>query len=121
MESDTALIVATIHDYFDGWFDGDVSRMERALHPDLVKRSSERDHGATLSFVTAEQMITWTGEGEGVGVARGLASRSIEVEVFDVKNDIASALVRSEPYHEYVHLVRTPDGWKIANALWCKP
>ena len=36
-------------------------------------------------------------------------------------HDIASALVRSEPYHEYLHLVRTGDGWKIANALWCKP
>jgi len=21
-------------------------------------------------------------------------------------------------YHEYVHLVRTQAGWKIANALW---
>lgn len=121
MENDSALIIATVHDYFDGWFDGDVSRMERALHRDLVKRSSERDQASTLSFVTAEQMITWTGEGEGVQVASRLADRTIEVEVLDVKNDIASALVRSEPYHEYVHLVRTREGWKIANALWCTP
>lgn len=55
MDDDTALIVATVHDYFDGWFDGDASRMERALHRDLVKRSSDRDHGSALSFVTAEQ------------------------------------------------------------------
>lgn len=121
MDNDSALIIATVHDYFDGWFDGDVSRMERALHRDLVKRSSERDQASTLSFVTAEQMITWTGEGEGVRVANGLADRTIEVEVLDIKNDIASALVRSEPYHEYVHLVRTREGWKIANALWCTP
>ena len=26
--------------------------------------------------------------------------------------------VRSPNYHEYVHLVRTSDGWRIANALW---
>lgn len=121
MDNDTALIVAAVHDYFDGWFDGDVSRMKQALHPDLVKRSSERDHASTLSFVTAEQMITWTGEGEGVRVARDLADRSIAIEVLDVKKNMASALVRSEPYHEYLHLVRTPDGWKIANALWCAP
>jgi hypothetical protein len=57
---------AAAQDYFNGWFDGDVSRMERAPHRDLV-------------------------------------------------------LVRSEPYHEYLHLVRTHDGWKIANALWCTP
>ena len=121
MDNDTALIVATAHDYFDGWFDGDVSRMERALHRDLVKRSPGQDQASTLPFVTAEQMITWTGEGEGVQVASGLADRTIEVDVLDIKRDIASVLVRSEPYHEYLHLVRTRDGWKIANALWCTP
>lgn len=121
MDHDAALIVATAHDYFDGWFDGDVSRMERALHRDLVKRSSLDDDASTLSFITAEQMISWTGTGEGVQVASGLADRTIEVEVLDIKHDIASVLVRSEPYYEYLHLVRTRDGWKIANALWSAP
>jgi hypothetical protein len=121
MDNDIALIVATAHDYFEGWFDGDVARMERALHRDLVKRSFLRDQASTLSFVTAAQMITWTGDGEGVQVATGLADRTIEVEVLDVKHDIASVLVRSEPYYEYIHLVRTRDGWKVANALWCTP
>jgi hypothetical protein len=99
LDDDTALIIATAHDYFDGWFDGDVSRMERALHRDLVKRSSLTDQASTLSFVTAQQMTTWTGEGEGEEVASGLADRTIEVEVLDVKHDIASVLVRSEPYY----------------------
>jgi len=26
--------------------------------------------------------------------------------------------VRSEHYDEYLHLVETPDGWKIVNGLW---
>jgi hypothetical protein len=26
--------------------------------------------------------------------------------------------VRSAVYREYLHLVRTNEGWKIANALW---
>ena len=121
MENDAALIVATVHDHFDGWFDGDASRMERALHGDLVKRSPGQDQASTLAFITAEQMVTWTAQGEGVLVARGLVDRTIEVDVLDVRDDIASVLVRSEPYHEYLHLVRTRDGWKIANALWCSP
>lgn len=95
--------------------------MGRALHRDLVKRSPGEDQAETLSFVTAEQMVAWTGEGEGVQVASGLEDRAIEVVVLDVKRDIASVLVRSEPYHEYLHLVRTREGWKIANALWCTP
>jgi len=42
----------------------------------------------------------------------------IEVEVHDVYKDAATATVRSATYHEYVHLVRTSEGWRIANALW---
>lgn len=121
VDNDAALIVATAHDSFEGWFDGDVSRMQRALHRDLVKRSSLKDQASTLSFVTAEQMINWTREGERVQVARGLADRTIEVEVLDIRHDIASVLVRSEPYYEYLHMVRTRDGWKVANALWRTP
>jgi hypothetical protein len=121
METDANQIIATAHDYFDGYFDGDVARMQRALHPDLVKRSPGQGQASTLAFITAEQMIAWTSEGLGVEIAKGLADRTIEVEVFDIQGDIASVLVRSQPYHEYLHLVRTRDGWKIANALYCAP
>jgi hypothetical protein len=38
--------------------------------------------------------------------------------VLEVSEDIASVRVRSAVYHEYLHLVRTPAGWQIANALW---
>jgi len=46
------------------------------------------------------------------------ADHRIEVEIADVYGDIATAIVSSAPYHEYLHLVRTSEGWKIANALW---
>ena len=116
--SDDELIVAAVHDYFDGWFDADASRMERALHSELVKRTSGPDQASTLGIITAEQMIEWTDHGEGSQIAERIADRSIDVTVLDVRVDIATVVVRSEPYHEYLHLVRTRDGWKIANALW---
>jgi hypothetical protein len=34
---DKDAVVATVKDYFEGWFDGDAERMERALHPGLAK------------------------------------------------------------------------------------
>ena len=37
-DAERAMIVATALDYFEGWFDGDAVRMERALHPELAKR-----------------------------------------------------------------------------------
>ncbi len=110
-----AAIVSAVLDYFEGWFDGDAGRMERALHPGLAKRSLEQD-GRTLNETTAEWMIVATTR--GVGRERDPGDRGIEVEVVDIHDTIASATVRSNVYREYVHLVRTADGWKIANALW---
>ena len=38
LDGDEAAIRGVVRDYVDGWFDGDAARMERALHPELVKR-----------------------------------------------------------------------------------
>jgi hypothetical protein len=105
---DREAVVAAALDYFEGWFDGEEVRMERALHPNLVKRRA----GEELGITTKERMLELTREGEG---RQDGADRSLDVEV---TGDIASATVRSAVYHEYLHLVRTRDGWKIANALW---
>ena len=109
--TDQQAIEAAVLDYFEGWFDGDAARMDRALHRDLVKRRS----GDELGVTPKEQMVELTERGEGRGVATG---GRIEVEIEDVYEEIASVTVHAPPYHEYLHLVRTSDGWRIANALW---
>ena len=109
--SDAAAVVAAALDYFEGWFDGDESRMERALHPNFVKRRA----GDQLGLTTKERMLELTRRGEGKEDA---ADRTLDVEVEEVYGDIASVTVRSAVYREYLHLVRTSAGWKIANALW---
>lgn len=108
-----AAIRDSVLDYFEGWFEGDVARMDRALHADLVKR----ERGTALGITTKERMLKLTAEGEGREAAAG-RTLDIDVEIEDVSEDIASVTVRTAVYHEYLHLVRTPDGWKIANALW---
>jgi Putative lumazine-binding len=118
-EAERAAIVATVLDYFEGWFDGDTMRIDRALHPALAKRSLGQvaSAGAELRDVTKEQMVTWTAAGEGKAEDRG-PGRRIDVTVVDVHGNVASAVVDSDVYREYLHLVRTSDGWKIVNALW---
>jgi putative lumazine-binding protein len=111
--TDEQAIEATVRDYFEGWFDGDAERMERALHPQLAKRAL-RD--GKLSESPAPEMIEATSE--GIGKAQDPGERRIEIEVVDIHPPIAAAVVHSNVYREYVHLVRTESGWKIANALW---
>jgi hypothetical protein len=108
---DAGALVAAALDYFEGWYDGDEARMERALHPNFVKRRA----GEELGITTKGHMLELTRRGEG---RKDAADRTLAVEVTGLYGDIASATVRSAVYHEYRHLVRTGDGWKIANALW---
>jgi ketosteroid isomerase-like protein len=112
---DEELIKVTVLDYFEGWFTGDTERMDRALHPDLVKRWPGTDQAASLGITTKERMLELTAAGEGKGDA---GDGTIEVTINDVREDIATVTVRAGVYHEYLHLVRARDGWKIANALW---
>jgi ketosteroid isomerase-like protein len=108
---ETDAITQIVLDYFQGWFEGDAVRMDRALHRDLVKRRSGEDLGTT----TKPRMIELTQQGEGKEDA---ADGRIDIQVDDIYGDMASVTVHTATYHEYVHLVRTADGWKIANTLW---
>jgi Putative lumazine-binding len=116
--ADRAAIERTVLDYFEGWFDGDPVRMERALHRDLVKRSLEQDASGreTLRTITAGEMIEATARGGGK--AQRPADLRIEIEVEDVLGLLANVTVRSAVYTEYLHLARTADGWKIVNDVW---
>jgi hypothetical protein len=114
MATDRELIIRAVHDYFEGWYDADTARMDRALHPDLVKRSPAGGLGAIL---TKDQMLAATAGGEGTKVA---ADRRLDVSIEDVYEDCASVTARSAPYYEFLHLVRTGEGWKIANSLWLR-
>lgn len=115
---DLAAIRAAVLGYFEGWFDADPDRVRRALHPALAKRSRGQDVDRTpaVSSLTAEQMVAWTAAGNGR--ARGGAERAVEVSVADVSGTIASVVARTADYVEYLHLIATPEGWRIVNALW---
>ena len=116
--SDHAAVVATIEDYFLGWYDGDAERMRRALHPDLAKRShvSQGDGPVLLRAVTAHLMIGWTEAAEGRETYP--ERRELRITVDEIHDTIATARVDSHVYREYVHLARTPAGWRIVNTLW---
>jgi putative lumazine-binding protein len=116
-DEERAAIEGCVRDYFEGWFEGDPIRMERALHPELAKRCYGQtvDRAPVLLTDTAEGMIEATREGRGRIRAGG---RPIEIEIIDAGRGIASVVVRSEHYHEYLHLVQAPEGWRIVNALW---
>ena len=113
MGADEDAVVRCALDYFEGWFEGDPERMRSALNPALARRSLGREG---LDELTAPQMIDATAA--GAGRKRDSSERRIDVRVVEVYGDIATVVVDSHVYREYLHLVRTDGEWKIVNALW---
>ena len=115
---DVAAIRSCILDYFEGWFDGDAGRMDRALHPGLAKHALGQDptRSEILDVTTKDEMVE--GTRQGFGRQRDLADRGIRIDVAAVSGDIASAIAHTAVFVEFVLLARTSDGWRITGVLW---
>ena len=115
--SDANAVRAVARDYIEGWYAGDAARMERSLHDDLVKRtpvSAGASPGTGLRLVSKDRMVQLTSAGGG----REVVDPMIEVFVDDVSDDISCARTVCADFVDYLHLVRTPGGWKIANIIF---
>ena len=115
---DAAAIRGCILDYFEGWFDGNAARMDRALHPGLAKHALAQgpDRSETLEVTTKDEMVEATRQGRGR--RRDTPDRAIRIDIASVSGDIASVIVHSVVYVEYALLARTSDGWRITGTLW---
>ena len=99
-------------DYFDAWFQGDPERMAHALHPQLAKRRTA-DNGSDLVEIRADDVIE--------DAARGPKTQfdhTYDVQIVEVGPDMASVVVHSDPFTEYLHIGRFDGHWKIVNAFY---
>lgn len=114
--SDEVEVEAVARDYIVGWYTGDVDRMDRALHADLVKRMPvdyDSLGAGGLRAVSKSRMLELIAEGGGEN-----PDAVVEILIDDVSTDIATARVVSPEYLDYLHLAKTPEGWKIVNVLF---
>jgi hypothetical protein len=116
--TDEEAIRAAALDYIEGWYEGDAARMERSLHPDLVKRLVERKSGAAdhLDELTAAALVRATGNGGGKGTPE--EKRRTEVKILDLFRGTASVRVDAGEWIDYMHVARWNGEWKIVNVLW---
>lgn len=112
--SEFGAIEACVRDYVEGWYQGDAQRIDHCFHPDLVKRILDTGSATgELRMVTKSRMVELTAAGGGED-----ADAEFAIVVHDVSDTIASAQVLSPEYLDYLHLVKTPAGWRIANVLF---
>jgi putative lumazine-binding protein len=112
---DRSQVEAVATEYFQAWFAGDGERIRATLHPHLSKRRLRTPDSGSLVLHEdpTETLVEDTASGEGTSF-----EPTQEVIVCDLSEHIASVVVRSAPFVEYLHLAKFDDRWLIVNALY---
>lgn len=103
-----------IYDYVEGWYDKDIDRMKKGIHPDLAKRSMESSDTNGVRKIDLEGLLSVVPQYGGTDGKE----RIIDIKILDVGKNIATAKVISNSYYDYVQLGYWKDQWWIINVLW---
>jgi hypothetical protein len=117
-EADREAVRLAALDYVEGIYNVDPSRIERSVHPTLVKRGFYQDAAAgpyLESPMTYEQLVrlagTWNKDKK--------RDTSIKVvAVLDVLDQTAVAKVTAAWGIDYLQLAKFDGRWKIVQILW---
>lgn len=104
-------------DYMDGAHDGDATRMERAVHPELTKVTVKRmPNGKDVIYKAGATRLIEIIRANGAPLPE--TERDITVDIFAVREGIAAAKVTSSMFYDYLLLAEIEGQWKIVNILW---
>lgn len=109
-------------DYIESVYEVNPSKVERSVHPDLVKRGFfiKKDETAyTPHTMTFEQLVNLSKTYNKNGHVPKDAPK--EVVVFDIADQTASVKVTAIWGIDYMHLAKYEGKWKIINILWQSP
>src|SRR5687767_14682382 len=109
-------------DYVEGVYEVDPTRIERSVHPDLVKRGFYIKKGETAyssSPMTFAELVNLAKTYNKTGRVPKDAPK--EVTVLDVLDQTASVKVVAVWGVDYMHLAKYDGKWMIVNILWQSP
>ena len=119
---DTLAIKETTLNYIEGYFHKDAARMEKALHPELVKRSIQKAKDGTEFVInlSASYMVMRAGTNTNRHAVNPDGPIESKVEIYDVVGNAATVKVSTNQYAfvDYLHIGKFNGEWKILNAFW---
>jgi hypothetical protein len=117
-QADSVAIRQTALDYIQGWYTGDATRMERALHPELAKRIVRSDTLGNFRLDQQSAMTLVQGTRNGYGKSTPEADRHDDVRILDIYRNAASARIDASDWVDYLQLAKWRGRWVIVNVLW---
>ena len=108
-------------DYVEGIYNVQPERLERSVHPDMIKRGYYKKNAGDADFafepMTRAQLMTlaanWNKEKK-----RPIEKYAKEVIVYEVVDQTASGKVIAMWGIDYMHLAKYDGRWQIINIVW---
>jgi Putative lumazine-binding len=116
--SDSAAIRQAALDYIQGWYTGDATRMEGALHPELAKRIVRSDALGNFRLDQQSAMTLVQNTRRGYGKETPEADRHDDVRILDIYRNAASVRIDASQWVDYLQLAKWRGRWVIVNVLW---
>jgi thiol-disulfide isomerase/thioredoxin len=115
--ADSVAIRQAVLDFAEGYYSGDVARIERAIFQD-INRCTPRDLLQTGR--TAPTYSTYSGLIENTRAKVGAlddTARHIQVQILDIDSNVANTKLISASFVDYHQLIKLDNQWKIINGL----
>jgi putative lumazine-binding protein len=116
--SDSAAIRQAALDYIQGWYTGDATRMEGALHPELAKRIVRSDTLGNFRLDQQSAMTLVQNTRRGGGKDTPEADRRDDVRILDIYRNAASVRIDASQWVDYLQVAKWRGRWVIVNVLW---
>jgi hypothetical protein len=116
--ADSAAIKQTALDYIQGWYEGDGTRMERALHPELAKRIVRTDNSGNYRLDQQSAMTLVQNTRTGGGKDTPAADRHDDARILDIYRNAASVRIDASYWVDYLQMAKWRGRWVIVNVLW---
>ena len=116
--ADQAGIRQAALDYVEGWYEGDVERMERALHPELAKRivMTNAEGRSSLQQMSAMTLVQNVKRGGGKNTPKERQQK--DITILDVYENAACVKLIASDWIDYLQVAKFNGRWVIVNVLW---
>ena len=108
--------------YIEGYYQADAVRMEKALHPELVKRTIRKGPEGTefVNGMGKTLLVFATKMNKNEKLLNPEEAFKAEVIIYDIEDNYATVKITNNQYgfFDYAHLYKWEGEWKIMNVLW---
>ena len=118
--TDKEAVIQATKDYIQSQHLVDPSQMEKALHPELKKRTFWLNQsGEEYLLETSYQTMLKVAQTYNKNGDKFPKKPRVEIKILDIDQRAASVKLTVDDWIDYMHLIKLESGeWKIINVLW---